>query len=393
MKIKLVLIALLVICITACDNQEFIVRDFDTQSVFFPNQRPARTLVLGNYDLGFNDNDNNERFEVRVSMSGVSKNTEDRRVFFELAPDLIDPTQLGVNDVNVKILPSTHYRIEQESPLTIPAGSISGSILVQLTQDFFNDPLSVGPKNTTNYVLPLRITNFENLDSLLTGVPAVQNPLKIVDEDWSVTPKDYTLYGIKYMNEYQGIYLRRGAISSTGTIVVDTLSTNTSRTFNFNNEQTVYRSEFIINDELVDVYTTARNKDTLTNRVRRPVFVNPNNSGENIVFQDAMRNVSIEIEVNEDNTVVITQAPGETRTVTGTGEWRVNGDTWGGRDRDVLYLDYTYQDNEQITAPENVNNVDVMVRKTYNLTHRVLDTLVIRNRNVIFETFDLEITP
>ena len=45
---------------------------------------------------------------------------------------------------------------------------------------------------------------------LLTGEPAegVTNPISIKADDWQTLPKDYTLFGIKYMNKYQGIYLR-----------------------------------------------------------------------------------------------------------------------------------------------------------------------------------------
>ena len=204
MKTKIVIIFALIMSLMACENQEFRVQDFDSTSVYFPYQRPARTLVLGNYDLGFNDNDNNGRFEIGVVMSGVFENMVDRKVFCGLAPDLIDANLLGVDSVNVQVLPTSYYTIEQASPVTIPAGSVNGRIPVQLTDAFFNDTLSFAGKNQTHYVIPLKITGYENLDSLLTGVPIVENPIKVLDADWNPTPKDYTLFDIKFMNKYQG---------------------------------------------------------------------------------------------------------------------------------------------------------------------------------------------
>jgi hypothetical protein len=145
-------------------------------------------------------------------MSGVYNNDKERRVHFELAPDLIDAAALGVDTVNVEILPADYFTVEAESPVIIPSGSIDGRIPIQLSDAFFDDPKSFGEFGEVHYVLPFKITDYEQLDSLLVGVPAegVSNPIRIKAEDWETEPKDYTLFGIKYMNKYQGIYLRRG---------------------------------------------------------------------------------------------------------------------------------------------------------------------------------------
>ena len=209
MKIKLIIFAF-ALCLMACENQDVEFKNFGSTSVYFPFQTPIRTLILGEYDLGFNENDNNHRFEIGVTMSGVYKNEKNRKVYFEFAPELIDAALLGIESVNVQVLPSSYYTIEQESPVTIPVGSFKGRILVQLKDAFFEDPLSFAGEGEVNYVLPLRITDFEELDSLLTGVPLVENPIKIFGDDWEIKPKDYTLFGIKFMNKYQGVYLRRG---------------------------------------------------------------------------------------------------------------------------------------------------------------------------------------
>lgn len=48
-------------------------------------------------------------------------------------------------------------------------------------------------------------------------------------------------------------------------------------------------------------------------------------------------------------------------------------DEWGGKARDVLYLDYSYTDAAN------------------NEVHAVKDTLVIRDRAVVFEEFSIEL--
>ncbi len=373
MKIKIV--ALIAVCFSlmGCQNEDNIVEDFGSTSVFFPFQTPVRTLVLGKYDLGFNDNDNNGRFEIGVVMSGVFQNKEDRKVGFEFAPDLIDAAALGIDNVNVQVLPASYYTIEQESPVTIPAGAVNGRIGIQLEDAFFNDPLSFAPFGEVNYVIPMRITNIENLDTVLRGVPAVDNPIKIKADDWNPAPKDYTLFGIKFMNEFDGIYLRRGTDNIVGTSVVTTADTGNVETFTVDTT-TVYKSEFVVRDEIVPVITSGRNTNLVTNRVRRGLIPSEDNVNLNLLF--------------ENGNITVTNVDGDDYEVTGTGTFVENGDAWGGESRDVIYLQYEYRDVAVIEERED----DELISTTeVDFLHTVNDTLVIRNRDVKFETFELQI--
>ncbi|AJR04980.1 DUF5627 domain-containing protein [Siansivirga zeaxanthinifaciens] len=374
MKIKLVVIIALVFSLMACENQEIAKDDFGSTSVFFPFQTPARTLVLGEYDLGFNDNDNNGRFEIGVVMSGVFENKIDRKVYFELAPELIDANILGVDSVNVQILPSSYYTIEQQSPVTIPAGSINGRIPIQLSDAFFDDPLAFAAENQTHYVIPLRITDYEELDSLLTGIPIVPNPIKIKTDDWNPLPKDYTLFGIKFMNKYQGVYLRRGEDKVVGTSEVFTASSGTTVT-NDINSTSVYQEEFVERDEVVPVMTTGRNSASVTNRVRRGDIPSTDNVSLNMTFDN-------------NGNISITNVPGDKYTVTGTGRYVEDGDEWGGQKRNVMYLEYQYSDVEVV---EQRVFGQLVSRTTVDLLHTVKDTLVIRNRDVKFEEFTVQL--
>lgn len=370
MKVRLIIIFALALSIMACENQEIEVEDFGTTAVYFPFQTPVRTIIQGDYDLGFNDNDNNGKFEIGVRMAGVFTNETDRLVHYELAPDLIDAAALGVDTVNVKVLPSSYYTIEQTSPVTIPSGATDGRIPIQLQDAFFDDPLSFADFGDVHYVIPLKITRVEKLDSILSGVPTVQNPIKIKADDWNPAPKDYTLFGIKFINKYHGKYLRRGADRIVGTSEVFTVSTGITETVNIDTTS-VYRADFIVQDEVVDVFTSGRNSTTVTNRVRRG----------KIPSED---NVTLNLDFDSSENITITNDQGGQFTVTGTGQFVDDGDKWGGERRNVIYLEYQYRDVQVVE--ESVFG-QLTKRTTVDLTHTVKDTLVLRNRDIKFEEF------
>ena len=379
MKIKLIIIFGIAMSFMACENQENEFDDFGSTSVYFPFQTPVRTIIQGKYDLGFNENDNNSRFEIGVIMSGVYENGTNRSVSFELAPELIDPAALvGVDNVNVKILPASYYTIEQESPVTIPAGSTKGRIPVQLTDAFFDDPLSFVTENdSVNYVIPLRITGYEGLDSLLTGVPVVDNPIKIKADDWATQPKDYTLFGIKFINKYDGIYLRRGEDKIVGTSEKFTVATGDTEVTVIDTS-TVYRQDFVTQDELTPVLTAGRNKTLYSNLIRRAGIPS---SGS----------VSLELTFDDNEEITITNADEESDVdITGTGRFLEDADEWGGESRDAIYLEYQYQD--VAIEEEYLFGIILVSRTTLELTHTVRDTLVIRDRDVKFEEFTVDLT-
>ncbi|MHB0753784.1 DUF5627 domain-containing protein [Polaribacter sp. M15] len=382
---KYLVICVIAFSILACENQINDFPDFGSTSVYFPFQTPVRTLIQGKYDLGFNDNDNNGRFEIGVTMSGVYNNDIDRKVHFELAPDLIDATALGLDTVNVEVLPSSYYTIEQESPLTIPSGSIKGRIPVQLSDAFFDDPKSFAEFGEVHYVIPLKITDYEQLDSLLVGVPAegVTSPIRIKADDWQSLPKDYTLFGIKYMNKYQGIYLRRGEDTALGSNESVTVYANgdPTETVTENIEgSTVYRSEFVVEDELLPLATSGRNEVTTTIAVRRPGSATNSTLFLNLAFND-----------NEEITVTNAD-PNSSVTVTGTGNFVEDGDEWGGKSRDVIYLDFQYRELVvEVSENRFFGRLISTTTNTFDLLHTVKDTLVIRDRDVKFEEFTINL--
>lgn len=343
MKTNILILLVVAMTFLSCNNEDIEFGDFETTAVYFPYQSPARSLILGKYSQGVNENDNNQMFEIGVTMSGVYSNKKNRQVGFELAPELLN------NVENVMALPQNYYTIETSSPLTIPSGSINGRISVKLTDAFFDDPLSYAPQDSVNYVIPLVITDIQQLDTLLVGMPldGVINPSRVNVEDWEIAPKDYTLYGIKFMNKYQAQYLRRG----------EDVMTNSA------NETTIseYRDQYVERDELVKLRTTGKNNVELSNRVRRGDETSPGDVNFELVFDN-------------DGNCTVRSFGDDPYAVSGSGKFVEDGDTWGGEPRDVIYLDYNY--------------TDVM----NNETHAVKDTLVVRDRDIVFEEFTIHLS-
>lgn len=340
MKIKIISLIAIALILASCSNQKNEFDDFGITGCYFPFQTPARTLILGDYPLGDNENDNNHRFEIGVTMAGVYENEQERLVHFKLAPELL------ANVENVQALPSEYYTIETASPVAILAGSMKGPITIQLNDKFFDDELAFAGKNKVNYVVPLLVTQIENLDTLLSGTPLVDSPDRVNIADWTITPKDYTLFGIKFINKYHAMYLRRG---------IDEMTNATGEKV-----ESVYHMPYIERDELVMVETIGRNSVELNNIVRRGSQSSPGKVEMQLLFSE------------DGNCEIISKEDAE-YAVTGSGRFEVDADEWGGEKRDVIYLDYQYKDEAN------------------NENHHVVDTLVIRNRNVVFEEFTVTI--
>ena len=323
----------------SCSNSEPEFDDYDFTATYFPYQTPARTLILGKYDQGLNETDNDHNFEITALMTGIRENGKERGIYFEIDNSLLD------NVTNVKALPAEYYTMERISPVLISSGDTKARIKVQLHDAFFQDTLSFGPVNTTNYVIPLRMTKADNIDSLLTGVSIVNNPDRLNPADWDILPKDYTLFGIKFMNKFHGKYLRRGED------LITAPANSVGRT---------YHGEYVENDEVILVETSGFNKVKLENLIGRGDASSPGN-------------VVMELTFNDDGTCAVTSFKGDEYGITGSGKYVEDGDEWGGKTRDVIYLDYSYAD---------AANAE---------THVVKDTLVIRDRTAIFEEFVVEL--
>ncbi|WP_040490673.1 DUF5627 domain-containing protein [Indibacter alkaliphilus] len=333
-----ILMILLTMGIFSCVNDEWQFPDFDYQTVYFAHQYPVRTLTLGD-DIVDTTLDNEWKFQIMATTGGVYTNQQDIRLEIEIDPTLAEGLLFSEGGDEVMTLPSEYFQMSANS-ISIPRGEIIGGVEIELTGAFFNDPNAI--KNT--YVVPLRITSVENADSVLVGRSPMANPNPHVIGDWDVTPKDFVLYAIKYINEYHGIYLRRGVDVITGKPGYEELS-----------DEVVRREEFVERDELNEIHTQALDAAEFP-----------------LTFQDP-EGMDVEVTLlltfdNQGNCTVSSATDGVN--AIGGGSFVKKGEkkSWGNQDRDALYLQY------EIDMPK--------------MTVSTVDTLVMRNRGVGFETFN-----
>ena len=80
--------------------------------------------------------------------------------------------------------------------------------LRQLKDAFFEDEKAL----SNNYVIPVVMKGQKGADRIITGEPLIDGdqPARTNSAYWSVLPKDYVLYCVKYINPWHGFYLRRG---------------------------------------------------------------------------------------------------------------------------------------------------------------------------------------
>lgn len=323
----------LIFFLVSCENQENEFPDFDYTTGYFPYQYPVRTIELGKDVIWDNTNDNNHKFLISAAMGGVYKNTIDREFTVELASPLCNNVLFESTKDTVRLMPQSYYTLSS-SKIVIPAGKVNGGIEVQLSDAFFNDTLSI----KLTYVIPLRIVDVTNLDTILRGSALVENPNPLINNNWAVAPKDFTMFAVKFINPYHGTYLHRG-IST-----VDSSSVQV--------ETNVYRQEYVEQDELWTLQTKSLNKVTLSagsHSQRVPGFL------------------QMDLTFSNDGNCTITQAKGSGYTITGSGKLVSDADSWGNKKRDAIYLQY------QITSG------------VYSFSAN--DTLVVRDRGMETEVF------
>lgn len=328
--------------ITSCTNQENIFDDFETQSVYFPIQFPLRTISLIEDSRIDNSIDLERAFSIGVSIGGLRENTKNRVINIAIAPELADNALIDGRPALV--MPSNYYSIESSSSITIPAGSFSGKIRVDLTDAFFADPLAL----EANYVIPLKIINGNY--SVLDGTPSasVAAPDVRVTSDWEAgkAPKNFTMFAVKYINKYDGVYLYKGEDST-----LDGPNGNVVGT------PTTYNEAFLERNDDTELTTLKLNK-SLTNRM-----------GQNVG-----NNFQMELTIADNGSITISPVTGA-NPVTGTGRFVTRDDadaeSWGGQSHKTMFLEYEYENG--------------------GVFHRVKDTLVYRNDNTVFEQFDLTI--
>jgi len=316
-----------------CSNVDIEFDDFDHQSIYFPYQTPVRTLILGDESLGDNSIDLEHAFSIGVTMGGAYENTKDRIVTVEYAPELGENITDGSGNP-MEVLPSGYYEANFDK-IIIPAGEFSGKMRVDLNDAFFEDPLSV----TTHYIIPVRITDAAG-DTVLRGQTFLDDPDPRVAEDWLVVPKDYTLFGIKYINETHGLYLLRGSRTNTST-----------------NEEVTYSERFLTDNKMTRLTTLSLTENEMD--------ISGGFAGNYWV---------IKLTFNKDSkTVTVSQMDATTVAAIGTGVYYTKDDSesegYNGQKHRTIYLDYTLGQGSKI--------------------YDVKDSLVFADTDIVFEEFEV----
>ena len=317
--------------------------DFETQNVYFPIQYPVRTISLLEDSRIDNSIDLQRSFNIGVSLGGVRENRVARKVTIALAPELVTNAYPSGSTVPLLLMPSNYYKLAS-TEVTIPVGSFTGNVKVELTDAFFNDPLAT----TRNYVIPLVITS--SSDNVLRGtaVDGITNPDRRIDSHWiaGYLPKDFTMFAVKFINKFHGKYLVKGkdeTLDASGAVIATDL----------------YNTNYMEQNKLVDLFTLGLNKSTVYALGK---------FGGSTTTQMAMT-------VADDGNVTVSSVVGA-YPATGSGKYikrnEAGAQVWGGESRRTLILNYTY------VAPTNIN-------------HRVRDTLVFRNDELKYEDYTITI--
>ena len=228
--------------LASCHNQEKIFPDYEGGiSAYFAYQLPVRTIVLGESETFDTSLDNQHKCIIYGTIGGSYKG-KDVIIAIDVDNSLAENVYFP-DGTPVKAMPENYYTLSTDK--LDYAGTHMGGVEVTLTDAFFADPDAI--KNT--YVIPVVMTDIiKGADQIKTGTPLIEgeSPIRTNAALWNVQPMDYTLYGIKYVNPWDGSWLRRG---------VDVVTGQDAGTI-------VRHKEYVENDEVV--YLSTESLDAVT---------------------------------------------------------------------------------------------------------------------------------
>ncbi len=342
---KILYLLSIVTLLSGCENKDIEFPDFAYQAVYFPHQTPVRTIILGDEEIGDNSIDLEHAFSIGAAIGGMYNNEKDREITVEFAPELAANINYGAG-TTLQLMPATYYNATFDK-IIIPAGSFFGKLRVNLTDEFFADTLATGLR----YIIPLRITDAQG-DSILSGKPSgsVATPDPRVAAHWSVPPKNYVIFGVKYINPTHGVYLLRGKRKNLANPL----------------DSVVYSTRYIDDNDITKLTTRSLTENYM------PTVGGTNKEASNAKY-------SMKLIFDENNkSVIVTRRNANTVSVTGTGKFYSKTDaqseSYNGKKHRTIYLDYTYIDGAN--------------------TYQVNDSLVFVDTDMKFETFAVQvITP
>ncbi len=316
MNKTVLILAVLGTAMTGCHNSDIEFDNFDYQTIYFSKQSPVRTITLGDDGELDTSDDNAHRFYIKAALGGVNVNNSTHSAAFVVDNSMCDKVKFE-NGSEIKAMPTNYYTINGDE-MTITPGNVIGGVEVQLSDAFFNDPLSVG----VNYVIPLRLTH--SADSILQGKAkdGINNPDRLNHDDWAIQPKDYVFYAVCFKNPYHGCWLSKGTdvIENNGDIRTD-------------------RRTDVIWEKATLRYLTTR---SLTQSVYN--FTTTVSTIDAAGGKDEKTLVcDLILDIDADGACTVsTDTPG--CTASGSGQWTRQGEpkAWGDKDRDLLELSYEF---------------------------------------------------
>ncbi|PWJ56928.1 uncharacterized protein DUF1735 [Dyadobacter jejuensis] len=327
------LFLLLCLGFLACKNGDIVHPDFDYTAGYFPYQYPVRTLILGD-DIYDNSNDNAHKFIISAAIGGVYKNDRDRKFEIVVDESLCQGALFDSNGDTIRALPQQYYTLSPDNSLVIPKDKYNGGVEVQLTEAFFNDPNAF----KLSYVVPVRMVGSTDVDSIISGKSELASPDRRKPENWVVAPKDFTLFAIKYINEYHGNYFFEGestVLDSTGALI----------------ETKTYKQSNMVQNGVTLLTTSGRHQVAY-----------------NTSFQSSEISGDLPLLLDFDNGKCTVSSADDQYTVTGTGTFNKGTYEWGNKSRNGIEIEYTI-------------TVD-------NKTYSAKELLVARDRAVVMELFN-----
>ena len=222
--------------LASCHNSEKIFPDYEGGiSAYFAYQYPVRTIVLGESETFDTSLDNQHKCIIYGTIGGSYKG-KDVVVDIDVDNSLVENLYFA-DGSPVQAMPENYYKLSGNQ--LNYGGTHLGGVEVQLTDAFFADPAAL--KNT--YVVPVVMTDIvKGADRIKSGTPLIEGetPIRTNPALWNVAPMDYTLYCVKYINPWDGSWLRRG---------VDEITEKGQTTTN------VRHAQYVENDEVMFLTT------------------------------------------------------------------------------------------------------------------------------------------
>jgi hypothetical protein len=317
MKKVVLILAITLVGLISC-NQEAVFPDFKYQTVYFAYQYPVRTITFGEDAYVNTDLDNAKKCQIYAATGGVYESKKNVSVQIEVDNTLLGNGLLFSAGNEILAMPKEYYTIASDK-ISIPNGTLSGGVDIQLTDAFFADTKAI--KNT--YVIPLKMKSVTGADSILNG-------------------KNFILYAIKYVNPWHGNYLRRGKDVVTGTV----------------NQTIVRHAQYVEQDEINKLSTKSLNE------LNFPLTIKDKDG----------RNISMMLTLKFDEKGNCTISSGTSGyTATGSGAFVKRGDknSWGNKDRDALYLKYDIN-----LSGINVSSSDTLVMRDRAVTFETFTPII-----------------